>query len=155
MSITFTTPVTGSAQTGFTTPGYVIASVMAPELNQKQWAVMSTTGTQVGVIPHSGAAPFTLTASQPKQYKVLGKANPTTNVVSNVPMNMYKVGTRKGVLPLAGQPYAIAQAWTTFSVPAGSDTFDGANLRAMTSLHVGALNQQSAGIGDTLISATL
>jgi hypothetical protein len=40
-------------------------------------------------------------------------------------------------------------------VPAGSDTADPANVRAALSLAFGALWQQPAGIGDTLISGIL
>lgn len=153
MAIAFTTPVTGAAQTGLTSPTYTIATATAPESNQKMWVVTALGGTQTGVNIHSGSSPFTLTCSQPKSFKVLGKANPITNVIANVPMNVYKVGVRKGVTPLAGQPYALAQGWMTLAVPSGSDTADGPNLRAMCSLLFGALSQQSAGIGDTLCSA--
>jgi hypothetical protein len=70
-------------------------------------------------------------------------------------MNQYTVLTRKGVLPLAAQPYATAMVKTIVSIPAGSDVADPANLRAMLSAHIGALSQQSAGIGDTSVSGIL
>lgn len=155
MAISFTSPVTGAAQTGFTAPTYTITATIAPEVNQKQWAVTALGGTQAGVAVHSGANPFTLTCSQPKAYKILGKANPITNVISNVPMNVYKVGVRKGAVPLAGQPYSLAQGWITLSVPSGADTADSASLRAMLSLLFGAATQQSAGIGDTVVSGLM
>jgi hypothetical protein len=41
------------------------------------------------------------------------------------------------------------------SVPAGSDSADAPNLRAMLSLSFGALSQQSAGIGDTIVSGIM
>jgi hypothetical protein len=41
------------------------------------------------------------------------------------------------------------QITTIIDVPAGSDTADAANVRAALSAHIGALSQQSAGIGDT------
>jgi hypothetical protein len=72
-----------------------------------------------------------------------------------VPDNVYKVITRKGVLPLAGQPYAVMNITTTISVPAGSDTADAANVRAALSVHLGALAQQSAGIGDLAVNGIL
>jgi hypothetical protein len=37
-------------------------------------------------------------------------------------------------------------------IPAGSDTADAPNLRAMIALAIGALSQQSAGIGDSVVS---
>lgn len=112
-------------------------------------------GTQTGVVVHSVAAPFTITATRPKVFKVLGKPNPVTGLVKDVPMNQYTVLTRKGVLPLAAQPYQIAMVKTIITVPAGSDVADAANLRAMLSAHIGALNQQSAGTGDTVVSGIL
>lgn len=152
MTITVTSPITGAAQTGFTTPTYTLTADIAPDANGKQNAVTALGGTQTGVTTHSVAAPFTITASRPRVFKALGKPNPTTGLVNSVPMNVYKVLTRKGVLPLAGQPYAVAIVRTEISVPAGSDTADAANLRAMLSAHIGALSQQSAGIGDTAAS---
>jgi hypothetical protein len=43
-------------------------------------------------------------------------------------------------------------ATLSVDVPAGSDTADPANIRAAISLLVGLLNQQSAGIGDSLVT---
>jgi hypothetical protein len=41
---------------------------------------------------------------------------------------------------------------TIIEAPAGSDIADAANVRAALALHIGCLNQQSAGIGDSAIS---
>jgi hypothetical protein len=155
MSFALTTPVTGGAQTGFTAPTYTLVTDTAPTVNGKQWAVSALGGTQTGVVVHSVASPFTVTFSRPASFKVLGKANPITNVVANVPTNVYKMLVRKGVTVLAGQPYALALGRAEFAIPAGSDTADAANLRAMFSLMVGAMTQQSAGIGDTAVSGII
>jgi hypothetical protein len=40
-------------------------------------------------------------------------------------------------------------------VPAGSDSYDPANIRAMLSLASGALFEQASGAGDTLVSGIL
>lgn len=155
MTITVTSPITGTAQTGLTAPTYTLTADVAPDANGKQNAVTALGGTQTGVSVHSVAAPFTVTATRPRVFRVLGKPNPTTGLVKDVPVNVYKVITRKGVLPLAGQPFAIALVRTEISVPAGSDVADPANLRAMLSAHIGALSQQSAGIGDTSVSGII
>jgi hypothetical protein len=76
-------------------------------------------------------------------------------LIKDVPRNSYKLITRKGVLPLAAQPYVNAQITTIIDVPAGSDTADAANIRAMLSAHIGALSQQSAGAGDTAVSGII
>jgi hypothetical protein len=76
-------------------------------------------------------------------------------LVKDVPRNTFKFITRKGVLPLAGQPYANLQITTIFDLPAGSDTADAPNVRAALSAHIGALWQQTAGIGDTAVSGII
>jgi hypothetical protein len=70
-------------------------------------------------------------------------------------MNTYKVITRKGVLPLAGQSFRNMTITTIIEVPAGADTADQANVKAALAAHAGALWQQSAGVGDTLMTGTL
>jgi hypothetical protein len=155
MSWTLTTPITGAAQTGFTSPTYTHVADVAPDINGKQVAITALGGTQAGVTAHSVASPFTITFVRPKVFRVLGKPNPVTGLVKDVPRNTYKTITRKGVLPLAGQPYANLQITTIIEVPAGSDTADPANLRAALSAHIGALSQQSAGVGDTTVSGVI
>lgn len=155
MTITVTSPITGAAQTGFTAPTYTLTADVAPDSNGKQNAVTALGGTQAGVVTHSVAAPFTVTATRPKVFRVLGKANPVTGLIKEVPTNTYTVLTRKGVLPLAGQPYVNCMIKTSISIPAGSDVADPSNLRAALSAHIGALSQQSAGIGDTAVSGII
>jgi hypothetical protein len=155
MTITVTSPITGTAQTGLTAPTYTLTSDLAPDTNGKQNAVTALGGTQTGVTSHSVAAPFTVTAIRPKVLKQLGKPNPVTGLIKDVPKNVYKVLTRKGVLPLAGQPYQVMLISTTVEVPAGSDLASPAEVRAALSCHIGALSQQSAGIGDTAVSGII
>lgn len=156
MTISVSSPVTGTAQTGLTSPTYTLTADQAPDAsNGKQWAVTALGGTQTGVSTHSVSSPFTITATRPKTFRVLGKPHPVTGLVKDVPMNQYTVLTRKGVLPLAGQPFAIAMVKTIISIPAGSDTADSEDLRAMLSAHIGSLSQVSSGIGDTVVNAIL
>jgi len=152
MAVSLPGSVTGAAQTSFTTPGYTTTADSAPDANGKQWAVTALTGTQAGVTVSSVAAPFTWTFVKPKRFRALGKANPVTGVIADVPRNVYQVLTRKGVLPLAGQPYATMIVRTTIEVPAGSDVADAANVKAALSLHIGGLYQISSGIGDTVLT---
>lgn len=152
MTFAITSPITGAAQTGFTSPTYTVVDDLAPDSNGKQKAVSALGGTQAGVTTQTTSSPFTLTFVRPKVYKTLGKPNPTTGVVKDVPRNTYKLIGRKGVLPLAGQPYATMQVTVSIDVPAGSDTADAPNVRAALSAMFGAIAQQSAGIGDTVTS---
>lgn len=155
MTINVSTPVTGAAQTDFTDPTYTLTADIAPDFNARQWAVTAVGGTQASVRTHSATDPFTITVFRPKVFQVLGKPNPVTNVIKYVPMNRFRVLTRKGTIPLAGQASVVSMADTVVSVAAGADSADAPNIRALNSAHIGALYQQSAGIGDTCVSGIL
>lgn len=155
MSIAIPGSITGSAQTGFTTPGYTTTQDTSPDVNAKQSAVTALTGTQAGVTAHSVSSPFLVSVWKPKQAAVLGKPNPTTGLISNVPKNEYKIITMKGVTPAVNQPFQKVIVRTLIEVPAGSDTYDSANVRAALSAHIGTLSAVSAGVGDTVINGIL
>lgn len=149
------TNVVGSAQAGLTTPGFNVTADLAPAQNAKQWAVTALTGTQAGVGVHSVASPFTIAMFRPQNPQALKPVNVLSGMLAKVPVNTYKVITRKGVLPLAGQSFKNLVITTTIDVPAGSDTADANSVRAAMSAHIGALSQQSSGVGDTLINGML
>lgn len=155
MAYSPSTPVTGAAQTGFTSPTYTLSSDVAPDMNGKQHAVTAIGGTQAGVTTHSMASPFTVTFTRVKSVRTVPQPNPTTGIIGNAPMNVSKFIVRKGVTPLAGQAAQVASVKMEISVPAGSDVADPQNLRAMLSAAIGVLQQQSAGIGDTVITNLL
>jgi hypothetical protein len=150
VAVSLTSPVTGTAQTGLTSPTYTVTTDAAVDYNGKQWAVTALGGTQTGVTVSSVASPFTISFYRPKNLRVLSIPD-VAGVLRNVPMNDYFAIVRKGVTPLAGQAYKNAVLQCRLSVPAGSDTADAPNIRAALSLLFGALSQQSAGIGDTLV----
>lgn len=155
MSFAPTSPITGATQAGLTTPTYTIAADQAPDVNGKQYYVSVLGGTQTGVLSHSVAAPFTLSMFRPKVLKTLAPVNPVTGVLRNVPMNNYKVITRKGVLPLAGQSYKTGWITSELAIPAGSDLADPLSLRAMISAHIGLLSQISSALGDSVTTGTI
>lgn len=155
MTISLTSPVTGATQTGLTSPTYTVVADTPPAATAKQWAVTALGGTQTGVTAHSVAAPFTVACFRPANFKSLSPVNAATGQLRGVPINTYKVNTRKGVLPLAGQPYKDASISSNINIPAGSDIADTNSLRAMLSLHIGALQQISAGLGDTVVNGVL
>lgn len=155
MAFAPTSPITGSAQSGLTTPTYTHLPDSNPDNNSKQYYVSALGGTQTGVLAHSVAAPFTLSMFRPKVLKTLQPVNPVTGVLRSVPVNTYKVITRKGVLPLAGQSYKTAVINTTLDIPAGSDLADALSLRAAISAHIGLLTQISSAIGDSVLTGTI
>lgn len=155
MAFAPTTPVTGGAQNGLTSPTYTIAADTAPANNAKQYYVSALGGTQTGVLAHSVAAPFTLSFWKPQVLRTLKPVNPVTGVLKEVPTNPYKAITRKGVLPLANQAYKTMVISTNFDVPAGADVADPLSVKAAISAHIGLLTQISAGIGDTALTGTI
>jgi hypothetical protein len=155
MAFVPTSPIPGSAQTGLTSPSYFHVKDIAPDVNGYQIAITGLGGTQAGVTAHSISSPFTITAVRPKTMRLLPSPNPVTNVIKSVPKNTTKVITRKGVIPLAGQPAAICIITTTLDIPAGADTADANSIRAALSAHFGVLLQQSAGVGDTVVTGVL
>ena len=155
MAFAPTTPITGSTQTGLTSPTYTIAADSNPSQYGKQDYVSALGGTQTGVLAHSVASPFTVSAFRPGNLKSLQPVNPVTGVLRAVPMNTYKVITRKGVLPLAGQASKVALIKTDLDIPAGSDLADPLSLRAMLSAHIGLLTQISDALGTTVVTGTI
>ena len=156
MSIAVTSPITGAPQTGFTSPTYTVVSDTAPTNTPgKQVVVTALGGTQAGVTAHSVAAPFTINFTKPVTLKVLPSPNPVTGIVSQVPTNTYKCIVRKGLLPLTGQPFKVGSITVISEIPAGADTADPANVRAMFSAALGAAWQQASGMGDLAINGVL
>jgi hypothetical protein len=158
MSISLTSPVTGGAQTGFTSPTYTVGVDNPPNAStDKQWAVTAAGGTQPGVRTHAISDPFTVTFSRPSVLKTLGNlVSGLTGLYGAVPVNVYKgIFIRKGVNIAANNLPRIMEIDCRVRIPAGSDAYDSANIRAAVSLAVGCFNQQSAGLGDTFVSGTL
>jgi len=154
MSYNPTTPVTGTAQTGFTTPTYTLSVDVAQDTNGKQHAVTAIGGTQAGVTTHSVSSPFTITFVRPKTLKLLPPAG-VNGQFSSIPNNVYRLIVRKGVTPALNNPTRVASVDVSITVPAGSDTYDAANLRALLSAAIGTLSQVSAGLGDTVTSGIM
>lgn len=150
MSFAPSSPVTGAAVTGFTSPTYTLSTDQAPNVNGKQYAVSALGGTQANVDVNSVSKPFTISFFRPPVLKVLPQANPVTGIIKNVPMNTYKLITRKGASPAANQNNMVARITTTIEVPAGTDTYEPEELKAMISAHFGVGWAQASGIADTV-----
>lgn len=154
MAITIPTSITGGAQTGFTSPTYTTVAGTFPGVNGKLNYVTALGGTQTGVRVHAVSDPFTVAAFAPIAPKALGSMN-SNGIYTNVPVNVYGVGVRKGLIPAANQPSAPGAVDVRIRVPAGSDSYDTANVRAMISAAIGTLSALSASLGDTAASGQL
>lgn len=152
MSFTLTSPVTGTAMTGYlTSPTFtvVLDSIPGGGLT-KQYAVTATGGTQTDVSVHSTSSPFAISITRPAAFKGLGAVNPTTGALNSVPRNVWKLICVKGATPLAGQPPVNCVIRTEITVPAGVDVADPNEIAAMCSFYSGTLVQLGKEVVDTL-----
>jgi hypothetical protein len=70
-------------------------------------------------------------------------------------MNTYKLITRKGVQPASNQTTMTARITTIIEVPAGSDSYEPEDIRAMISSHFGVGWAQADGISQTVLTGVL
>jgi hypothetical protein len=154
MTVSISSPITGAAQTGLTSPTYTLTSDVAPDNNGKQYAVTALGGTQTGVETTSASKPFTLTYVRPKNYRILPPLNTVTGVPPSVPRNTHKLIGRKGVEITSGI-FATANFTLSMDIPAGSEIQDPESVRALLSAFAGALYASASGIGDTLVTGVM
>lgn len=155
MSFAPSSPVTGGAQTGLTSPTYTLIEDRPPAPHAKQYYVSALGGTQTGVEVSSLSNPFTIAMFKAANPKVLPAVNPVTGAINNVPRNKLSIVVRKGIEILADQPRNVSVLSCTFDMPAGSDVQDPESIRAALSLLIGTLSSNSAAIGDSLIGNNL
>lgn len=155
MSFAPASPITGATVTGLTTPTYTHVTDVAPNINGKQFAVTTLGGTQTGVEVNTVSKPFTISFFRPPVLRTLPQANPVTGVIKNVPVNTYKLITRKGVVPAVNQVALVARITTTIDIPAGADTYEPEDVRAMISAHFGVGWAQADGISQTVLSGVI
>jgi hypothetical protein len=155
MSITLSSPVTGGAQTGFTSPTYTIVQDTAVDSNAKRWIVTALGGVQTGVRAHSVSDEFSVTVVKPKIMKVIQAFSSLLPQSFKPVYNRYWLIVKKGGLPAAGLVSVPQIVRIPIDITAGVDSYDAPNMRALISLTVGVLNSISAGLGDTLQNGNL
>lgn len=146
--ISMTGAVTGAIVTGLTSPTFTLTADGAADAFSAQSAVTTLGGTQTGAAVHSVSQPFTVTIRRPRNLKVLGKAN-LNGYISNVGRNTYTMLFRKGVTPLAGQPFSIAIARFETEIPSGAEVADVANLKSWISFMGGFISSNATGLFQT------
>jgi hypothetical protein len=149
------TPVAGASVLGLTSPTYTLLVDVAPNINGKQYAISALGGTQTGVDVNSVSKPFTTAFFRPPVLRTLPQANPVTGVIKNVPLNVYKMITRKGAAPAVNQSIMVPKITTILEVPAGTDTYEPEEIRAMISCHFGIGWEQASGISITVLTGVL
>ncbi len=145
---------TGGTVTGLTSPTYTLVDDTAPVVNAKQKTVSALGGTQGSATANSASRPFTATFYRPAAIRPLPAANPVTGLRGQVPNNQYKLVIRKGGYAAADVP-VTAIARLTVDIPAGMDSYNADEVRALVSFLVGLLNEESADLADTLLTGVL
>ena len=143
--------ITGSDQTGLATPTYTVADDIGPSINARQKTVTALGGTQTGVTSSTLSRPFTATFYKPATLQSLPAANAITGLRASVPNNQWKLIVRKGGEAASGVP-VTAICRLTVDVPAGMETYQPAEVRAMLSFLIGLLSEESADLGDSIVT---
>jgi hypothetical protein len=155
MTVSISGTITGTAQTGFTTPGYTVTQDNAVDGNVKRWVVTALTGTQTGVRAHSVSDEFSFTVVKPKVMKVIQAFSSLLPNNFRPAYNRYWLIFRKGGIPASGLVSIPQTLRVPIDVAAGVDNYDIAQIRAMVSFAGGVLTSISAGLGDTLANGIL
>jgi len=149
-----TSPAVGAAVTGLTSPTYTLTADYV-QGNAKQFAVTALGGTQTSVDVNTVSKPFTVSMFKPPVLRTVPQVNPVTGILKNVPNNTYKFITRKGAAPAANQQNLQARVTTVIEIPAGTDTYEPEEIRAMLSCHFGIGWQSANDIAVTVITGVL
>lgn len=155
MSFAPSTPVTGAAVLGLTSPTFTLAADIAPTSLGKQYVVTALGGTQTDVSTHSLSSPFFVSFTRPATFKPLSLVNPSTGRLAAVPRNTWKMIVAKGATPLVGQASVPILFRGEFVIPAGVDTADPNEVKAFMSFLGGLLFAQAGGIAASLIDGVL
>ena len=146
-------PVTGAAQTGFTSPTFTLVLDRFPGPNGVQYAVSALGGTQTGATANTAASPFLVSVERPVSLKT-PKIN-SAGIIFSPGRNRHRVATRKGMVAVTGQPALEAICETFIAVPVGAETVSAAEIRSMLSAHIGVLTQYDAALGDQMASGVV
>jgi len=136
MSWTPTNPVSGGTVTGFTTPTYTMTEDRSSSPHQRRFVITSVGGTQAGVEAHSNLSPFYLTVDRPPAVKSQGAKNALTGVISQVPVNVWRVRLYKGATVATDVERTIVFD-LQMRVPAGAEVNDAEELKAAFSFFCG------------------
>lgn len=155
MTVSISSPVTGIALTGLTSPTHTLVADTPPDANAKQYVVTALGGTQTNVRTHSVSDPFSVTVFKPKAPKALPNKNPVTGIYPNIPKNTYTIVLRKGVYVDSNSTLDRLVIRLSMDVPAGADASDAVNIRSALSLLFGICSAEPNDFGDLLVTGVL
>lgn len=143
---------TGAAQTGLTTPTYTYVETGSPDPTARRYVVTTLGGTQTNVRVAAADDPFELNLRRDRTYKVLPPRNPVNGSYGNVPLNKTEFLFRKGLKIDSIGTIRVGNIRVISELPAGSESNDAINIRALWSFAIGTLSEESADIGDSQIA---
>lgn len=152
MAFTMTGVITGEAVTGLTSPTYTLTAENTADAYARQSIVSALGGTQTGATAHTVGSPFTVTVRRPKSLRTIGRPN-IAGVITNIGRNTFTRLIRKGVTPALNQNVQIAIDRREWEIPAGSETYDSVNVKALISFSNGYDKANTQGVVDTLSTA--
>lgn len=146
--------ITGSTQTGLTNPTYTVGADLAPDANSRQYVVTALGGTQTDVRASTAGDPFTATIRR-APYKAIPPKNPVNGSYGNIPLNRTEILVRKGLQVDSDDVLRTGNFRFIAELPAGSEVNDAVNIRAAVSFLIGLLTEESADLGDSLVTGVI
>lgn len=151
----FTIPasVTGTGQTGFTSPTYTLTQGTAPTQAGKQGLVTALGGTQPGVSVNSPLIPFRLNLITPLNIRSAAPQRSNANqLIANNRNKWLFIGAKGGLLIPASNIYGQMDVKFECNIPAGMETASPAEIRAFWSLFGGWASSKSSEWAETMIA---
>lgn len=158
MSLQLTSPLSGVAQTGQTSPTFTLTADTAPDTNGKQWVVSALGGTQGNASANTVGFPFVITLWRPKVWKAFtGAIASLVGFNRSVPRNEWTYKTIKGVAVNSVGGISIAEIETRVRIPVGAFTSSNGpdDLKSLHACHLGMLTQTGSQFYDNEAAGTL
>lgn len=154
MSLTVTSPITGVALTGLTTPTFTLASDSPPDLNSYRYVITALGGTQTGATAQTGADnPFDLTLQRAPTLRQGPSVDSLNRIIGQPGRNITRISGRKGMrVNSASSQRFPAYIRVEISIPAGAESVDPAEIKSFLSMEFGAMYNNAQGICDTVIT---
>lgn len=143
--------ITGGTQTGLTNPTYTLAVDLAPDSNSRQHVITALGGTQTNVRESTAGDPFTVTMRK-YPYRALPAKNPVNGSYGNIPRNKVDLLFRKGLKVDSSGTIVVGDIRISVNIPAGAESNDAINIRALWSLVVGLLTEESDDLGASTVA---
>lgn len=159
MTVGITSPVTGSAQTGMTSPTFTFTEDRVIGSQPARRFLVSARGgsgtNNVTTDVHAVSRPFSVTITRPASFKPAPVVNAASGIaIRSTGKNEYKFTVAKGITAATGLA-DVAFFDGAIRIPAGADINDVAGVKALLSAAIGVLSSIASGFGDTVIDGNL